>query len=64
MRKNKRNHLSDRRCFEVQGRLLYPRDGLSLWNEANKMELEALSNDAILLLIEPGEATLYQVFKM
>lgn len=41
--------------FEVQGRLLHARDGLGLWNEANEIELEALSNDAIILLIELGE---------
>ncbi|RRB02880.1 pirin family protein [Larkinella rosea] len=38
-------------AFEVQGRLLHPRDGLALWN-LTEVEFEALSNDAILLLLE------------
>lgn len=38
-------------AFEVQFRLLHPRDGLALW-EAEEIELEALSNDAIILVIE------------
>lgn len=38
--------------FEVQGRLLHARDGLGLWDEENEVELEALSNDAIVLLTE------------
>ncbi|MCW3113881.1 MAG: hypothetical protein JWR18_2277 [Segetibacter sp.] len=38
--------------FEVQGRLLHARDGLALWNELEDIELEALSHDAIVLLIE------------
>ena len=38
-------------AFEVQNRLLETRDGLALWN-LNEAELEALSNDAIILLIE------------
>lgn len=37
--------------FEVQYRLLHPRDGLALW-EADGIELEALSNDAIILVME------------
>lgn len=36
--------------FEVQGRLLHARDGLALWNEPNEIELEALSNDAIVMV--------------
>ncbi|MEP6746543.1 MAG: pirin family protein [Bacteroidota bacterium] len=41
-------------AFEVQGRLLHARDGLALWETTN-VEIEALSNDAIVLLIEtPG----------
>jgi quercetin 2,3-dioxygenase len=41
-------------AFEVEGRLLHARDGLALW-ETTTVEMEALSNDAILLLIEtPG----------
>lgn len=38
-------------AFEVEGRLLHARDGLALWNAAS-VEMEALSNDAIVLLIE------------
>ncbi len=38
-------------AFEVQYRLLHPRDGLALW-EAEEIELEALSNDAIILVME------------
>jgi hypothetical protein len=38
-------------AFEVQNRLLQLRDGLALWNTAS-IEFEALSNDAILLLLE------------
>ncbi|WP_338874456.1 pirin [Spirosoma sp. SC4-14] len=39
--------------FEVQNRLLHARDGLALTNIASStIEFEALSNDAILLLIE------------
>lgn len=38
--------------FEVQERLLHPRDGLGLWDVPGDIELEALSNDAILLIIE------------
>jgi redox-sensitive bicupin YhaK (pirin superfamily) len=37
--------------FELEGRLLHARDGLALW-EIEEVELEALSNDAIILLIE------------
>jgi redox-sensitive bicupin YhaK (pirin superfamily) len=38
-------------AIEVQYRLLHPRDGLALW-EAPEIELEALSNDAIILIME------------
>lgn len=38
-------------AFEVQGRLLHARDGLALW-EVDEVEMEALSNDAIILVIE------------
>jgi len=38
-------------AFEVQNRLLEARDGLSLWN-LDELEFEALSNDAILLILE------------
>jgi len=37
--------------FEVQHRLLHARDGLVLW-DAKEIEMEALSNDAIILLLE------------
>lgn len=37
-------------AFEVQNRLLQPRDGLALW-KADVIEFEALSNDAILLIV-------------
>jgi len=38
-------------AFEVQNRLLHPRDGLALQG-VDTVEFEALSNDAILLLLE------------
>jgi len=38
-------------AFEVQYRLMHAGDGLALWN-LPAIELEALSNDAIILLIE------------
>lgn len=38
-------------AFEVQGRLLEYRDGLSLWNTP-AIEFEALSNNAILMILE------------
>jgi hypothetical protein len=38
-------------AFEVEGRLLHARDGLALW-EIEKVEMEALSNDAIIMAIE------------
>jgi redox-sensitive bicupin YhaK (pirin superfamily) len=38
-------------AFEVQGRLMEYRDGLSLWN-TREIEFEALSNNAIILLLE------------
>lgn len=38
-------------AFEVQSRLLHAGDGLALWNCTN-IEWEALSNEAILLLID------------
>ncbi|SRR5258706_5233080 len=37
--------------FEVQGRLLHSKDGLGLWNDSTDVELEALSNDAIVLMM-------------
>ncbi|MGI4874849.1 MAG: hypothetical protein ACRYFX_27150 [Janthinobacterium lividum] len=38
-------------AFEVEGRLLHERDGLGLW-EAKEVELEALSNNAIVMVLE------------
>jgi redox-sensitive bicupin YhaK (pirin superfamily) len=38
-------------AFEVQYRLMEARDGLALWN-MDAIEVEALSNDAIILLME------------
>lgn len=38
-------------AFEVNGRLLHARDGLALW-ETSEADAEALSNNAILLLLE------------
>jgi len=38
-------------AFEVAGRLLHARDGLALW-EVKDAEMEALSNDAIIAVIE------------
>jgi len=38
-------------AFELQNRLLHQRDGLALW-DADTIEAEALSNNAILLLLE------------
>jgi hypothetical protein len=38
-------------AFEVEGRLLHARDGLALW-QATSVEMEALSNDALLMLVE------------
>lgn len=38
-------------AFEVQGRLMHIGDGLALW-KIETVEIEALSNDAVLLMIE------------
>jgi hypothetical protein len=38
-------------AFELEGRLMHKEDGLALWNAA-EIELEALSNDAVVLLLE------------
>ncbi|WP_421830304.1 pirin [Larkinella sp.] len=38
-------------AFEVQDRLLHPRDGLALWH-LDTVEFEALSDDAIILVLE------------
>jgi quercetin 2,3-dioxygenase len=37
--------------FEVEGRLLHARDGLALW-DIEKVEMEALSNGALILIVE------------
>ncbi|TWR31641.1 hypothetical protein FPZ43_03995 [Mucilaginibacter pallidiroseus] len=42
-------------AFEVQGRLLHERDGLALWN-TNDADMEALSNGAVILVIEMPDA--------
>ncbi len=38
-------------AFEIEGRLMHARDGLALWN-TEKIELEALSNNAIVVVLE------------
>jgi len=38
-------------AFEIDGRLLHEKDGLALWN-TDKIELEALSSQAVVLIIE------------
>lgn len=37
--------------FEIQSRLLHPKDGLAIWN-TGEIDFETLSNEAILLLFE------------
>ena len=52
---NEQNHLFVfviEGVFEVQGMLLQSKDGLGLRNEGEGIELEALSNDSIVLIIE------------
>jgi len=39
-------------AFEVQGRLLHPRDALALWDISEPVDLEALSNEAIIFMVE------------
>ena len=41
-------------AFELEGRLLHEKDGLALW-ETNEFELEALSNNAFILILEMEE---------
>ncbi len=36
----------------MQGRLLHQRDGLALWNLKEPVDMEALSNEAIVMLVE------------
>ncbi|NRF39803.1 hypothetical protein [Pedobacter foliorum] len=38
-------------AFEINGRLMHPRDGLALW-DVDSIEIEALSNEATLLCLE------------
>lgn len=38
-------------AFEIEGRLLHARDGLSLWDVA-QVEIKVLSNNAIILILE------------
>jgi len=38
-------------AFEIAGRLLHANDGLALW-DTGTVEVEALSNDALLLVLE------------
>ncbi|GAB2848889.1 pirin family protein [Hymenobacter ruber] len=38
-------------AFEVESRLLHEKDGLALW-DVSEIELEALSNDALILVLE------------
>ncbi|HMQ64486.1 MAG TPA: hypothetical protein PKE06_27625 [Flavilitoribacter sp.] len=38
-------------AFEVQNRLVHPRDGLLLW-QLDELELEALSDQAVILILE------------
>lgn len=40
-------------AFELEERLLHARDGLALWG-AQAIDMEALSNDAIMLVLEMG----------
>ena len=42
-------------AFEVEGRLLHARDGLALW-QTTAVEMEALSNDALVMLVEMAAA--------
>lgn len=39
-------------AFEAEGRLLHEKDGLALWDAPAPIEIEALSNDALLLVLE------------
>jgi len=42
-------------AFEVEGRLVHEKDGLALWDAATAVEIEALSNDALLLVLEVAQ---------
>lgn len=39
-------------AFEAEGRLLHEKDGLALWDVHTQIEIEALSHDALLLVLE------------
>jgi redox-sensitive bicupin YhaK (pirin superfamily) len=39
-------------AFEAEGRLLHEKDGLALWDVHTPIEIEALSHDALLLVLE------------
>jgi hypothetical protein len=43
-------------AFEIEGRLMHEKDGLALWNAA-EIELEALSNNAVVLVLELSPTT-------
>ncbi len=42
-------------AFEVEGRLVHEKDGLALWNAAASIDIEALSNEALLLVLEVAQ---------
>ena len=50
-------------AFEVQYRLMHARDGLVLW-ELNEIEMEALSSDAVIMLLEIGKITNHRNLKI
>lgn len=45
-------------AFEIQGRLLETGDALELWSLQENVEMEALSSEALLLVIKAGNAEL------
>ena len=42
-------------AFEAEGRLLHEKDALALWDAPAPVEIEALSNDALLLVLEVAQ---------
>jgi hypothetical protein len=38
-------------AFEAEGRLLHAKDGLALWDARAPLEIEALSDNALLLVL-------------
>ncbi|SOD17461.1 hypothetical protein [Pedobacter xixiisoli] len=48
-------------AFEIDGRLLHDRDGIALWN-TDKIEMEALSDNALLLTIQLPQQSSYILF--